>query len=97
MSSLPRVDRALVHKFFAGQCSAAEQEVVRAWLLDPANEPAARAYVQDIWNDTPSVPGEADTDALLRQTWERIAHRQNNRGPWTLDRGLTFTSQRCHY
>jgi transmembrane sensor len=76
MSSTPRVDRALVIKFFAGQCSAAEQEAVRVWLLDPENEIAARSYVQDVWNDTSSREGAANADALLAQTWQRIAHRQ---------------------
>ena len=79
MSSKLRVDRTLVHKFFAGQCSAAEQEAVRAWLLDPGNEIAARSYMQDIWDETSPAEGEADTGTLLTQTWQRVNLRERER------------------
>jgi transmembrane sensor len=76
MSPKPTVDRNLLTKFFAGQCTATEQEAVRAWLLDPENEVEARSYVADIWDKTSPDAGAADTDALLTQTWRRIAQRQ---------------------
>jgi ferric-dicitrate binding protein FerR (iron transport regulator) len=79
MSSTPRVDRALVYKFFTGQCSAAEQEAVRNWLLDPENEVVARSYVQDVWNDTLPAEGDADAGALLEQTWQRVDQRAHAR------------------
>jgi len=93
MSTIPRVDRTLVQKFFTGLCSPAEREAVRVWLLDPQNELTARSYIQDIWRDTPPLEGEADIGALLEQTWQRIDQRQNaptwrrSGGVWTADGG----------
>lgn len=76
MSEKLRVDRALVNKFFAGNCTPAEQEAVRAWLLDPGNEIAARSYMHDVWEDTSAANTGADVPVLLEQTWQRIARRK---------------------
>jgi len=69
--SLP-ITQELVSAYAAGTTTAAETEVVRAWLAQPANQPLAQHWMQLHWEALAAAPAaladEPDYEALLRRT-----------------------------
>lgn len=49
----PIVDRALLDKYFRGQCSSTEKQTVELWLLNPENDLIARSVMEEQWNSLP--------------------------------------------
>lgn len=68
MSLEPMVDRALLDKYFRGQCSLTEKEKVEEWLLNPENELLARSVMEEQWNYLPlNSKTRIDLDSLLKK------------------------------
>lgn len=66
-------DWALLARYLAGECTAAERSALQRWLAEDPSRPGELAALRDAWERAATLPPRSRVDAM----WNRLAARMH--------------------